>query len=97
MNDLFLFIKETDICNFADDTTLHACGKDLDAISNKPELETKRVIQCSNVFIFLSKYKNIERKMSFDGKTIKASDAVKLIGITAYAKYLQSICHKANK
>ena len=29
INDLLLFIKETDICNFADDTSLHACGKDL--------------------------------------------------------------------
>ena len=27
INDLLLFIKETDICNFADDTTLYACGK----------------------------------------------------------------------
>ena len=29
INDLLLFMKETDICNFADDTSLHACGKDL--------------------------------------------------------------------
>ena len=35
INDLLLFIKETDICNFADDTTLYACGKELDTISFK--------------------------------------------------------------
>ena len=29
INDLLLFMKETDICNFGDDTSLHACGKDL--------------------------------------------------------------------
>ena len=28
ISDLLLFIKETDICNFADDTTLNACRKD---------------------------------------------------------------------
>ena len=45
IDDLLLFIKETDICNFADDTTLYACGKDLDIISNKLELETNIAIQ----------------------------------------------------
>ena len=45
INDLLLFIKETDICNFADDTTLHACGKDLDTISSMLELETNTTIQ----------------------------------------------------
>ena len=32
--------------------------------------------------MFLSKYKNIEKNMSFDGKTIKSSDTVELLGIT---------------
>ena len=32
-------------------------------------------------FMFLSKYKNIE-KMSFDGKSMKSSDTVELLGIT---------------
>ena len=32
INDLLLFIKETDICNFADNMTLYAYGKDLDTI-----------------------------------------------------------------
>ena len=45
INDLLLFINETDICNFADDTTLYACGKELDTISFKLEIETNRAIQ----------------------------------------------------
>ena len=45
INDLIIFIKETDICNFADDTTLYACGKELDTISFKLEIETKAAIQ----------------------------------------------------
>ena len=70
INDLLLFIKETDICNFADDTTLYACGKELDTISFKLEIETNRAMQwlkdnemAANPskfqLIFLSKYKNI--------------------------------------
>ena len=31
---------------------------------------------------FLSKYKNIDKNISLHGKTIKASDAVELLGIT---------------
>ena len=76
INDLLLFIKETDICNFANDTTLYACGKDLDTISNKLELETSTAIQWLNdneivanpskfQLIFLSKYKNVEKKYVF--------------------------------
>ena len=45
INDLLLFIKETDICNFVDDTTLYACGKELDTISFKLEIETSIAIQ----------------------------------------------------
>ena len=44
INDLLLFMKETDICNFADDTILYACGRDLGTISNKLELETNTAI-----------------------------------------------------
>ena len=72
INDLLLFIKETYICNFADDTTLYACGKDLDTISSKLELETNTAIQwlkddemLANPskfrLMFHSKHKNIDK------------------------------------
>ena len=78
-------MKEKDDCNFVNDTTLYVCGKDLDAISNKLELEINTAIKWfkDNEIVanpskfqlaFLSKYKKIKNKMSFDGKTIKSSD-----------------------
>ena len=53
-------------------------------------------------FMFLSKYKNIKKNMSFDRKTIKSSDTVELIGITLdkninFKRHIQNICHKAYK
>ena len=109
---MFLFIKETDICNFAYDTTLYACGKELDIISFKLEIETNRVIQWLKdnemvanpskfQLMFLLKYKNIEKNMSFDGKTIKSSDTVELLRITLdkninFKRHMQNICRKAN-
>ena len=70
INNLLLFIKETDICNFASDTTLYAFGKELDIISFKLEIETNTAMQwlqdnemAANPskfqFMFLSKYKSI--------------------------------------
>ena len=112
INDLLVFIKETDICNFADDTTLYACGKELDTISFKLEIETDRAMQWIKdnemvanpskfQLMFLSKYKNIEKNMSFDGNTIKSSDTVELLGMTLdkninFKRHIQNICRKAN-
>ena len=109
---MLLLIKETDICNFVDDTTLYACGKELDTISFKLEIETNTAIQWLKdnemvanpskfQLMFLSKYKNIEKNMPFDGKTIKSSDTVELLGITLekninFKRHIQNICHKAN-
>ena len=45
INDLLLFIKKTDICNFAYDTILYDCGRDLGTISNKLELDANTAIQ----------------------------------------------------
>ena len=93
INDLLLFIKETDICHFAEDTTLYACGKDLGTISNKLELEINTAIQSIKdnemvanpskfQLMILSKYKNTEENMSFDSKTITLSDTFELVGVT---------------
>ena len=51
--------------------------------------------------MFLSKYKNIEKNISFDGKTIKSPDKVELLGITLdkninFKRHIQNICRKAN-
>ena len=51
--------------------------------------------------MFLSKYKNIEKNMSLDGKTIKSSDTVELLGISLdkninFKRHIQNICHKTS-
>ena len=49
--------------------------------------------------MFLSKYKNKYKNISFDGKTIKSSETVELTGITLdkktnFKQHIQNICHK---
>ena len=35
IHDIFMFIEKTDVSNFADDNTIHDCGKDLSNILEK--------------------------------------------------------------
>ena len=109
INDLLLFIKETDICKLVDNTAVYACGKDLDAISSKLQLETNTAIKWlkDNKMVastskfnlcFFQKTKQW-KNIPLDGKTIKSSDSVELLGITLdkninfkwHTKYLSQI------
>ena len=35
----FFFIKETDVCDFADEITLYKCGSDLDIVLENLEID----------------------------------------------------------
>ena len=45
LNDLFWFNEECDVCNFADDTTLHACDKELKNVLLRLEHDTLIAIE----------------------------------------------------
>ena len=48
INNLLLFIKEADVCNFADDTNLYKCGRDLDIVPEKLEIDANIAINWLN-------------------------------------------------
>ena len=37
LNDLFLFLEETEACNYADDTTIYTCGPNVKNVVAKLE------------------------------------------------------------
>ena len=37
LNDLFLLVESTEVCNFVDDTTFFACEKELNSLINRLE------------------------------------------------------------
>ena len=45
LNYLFWNIEETDVCNFADDTTLYACDMDLKTVLSKLEHDSLLAIE----------------------------------------------------
>ena len=51
LNDLFLFLQDINICNFADDTTPFACDKTLESVLDKLEGNSKLAI-----FLFENNY-----------------------------------------
>ena len=40
LNDLFLFLEETEGCNYADDTTIYTCGSNIENVVAKLENDT---------------------------------------------------------
>ena len=105
-------IKKTDVCNFADDTTLYKCGSYLDIVLENLEMDANIAINWLNnndmvanpkkfQLMFLARNKSIEKEMSFVGKAIKSSSTVELLGITLdknlnFKSHIESICCKAN-
>ena len=44
INDIFMIIEQSDICNFADDNTLHSCGEWLTEIKENLIFDTKCIL-----------------------------------------------------
>ena len=44
LNDIFFFILETELCNFADDNTLYACENNIKNILEKLTRDTNRIL-----------------------------------------------------
>ena len=45
INDLLPSIQDTDICNYADDTTIYTCDKNLDSVIARLENDSNTIIQ----------------------------------------------------
>ena len=112
INDLLLFMKETEVCYFVDNTTLYKCESDLDIVLENLEIDnniaTKRLNNNEMVTnppkfqpMFLATNKSIESEMSFVAKALKSSSTVELLGITLdknlnFKSHIENICCKAN-
>ena len=45
INEIFLFVENTSICSYADDTTIYACNSDLEAIINGLEVDSSILLK----------------------------------------------------
>ena len=93
INDLIFFIQETEVCNFADDTTIYSCSANYKVAVHKLSNDTYIVLNwfkvnsmvanpCRFQIMFLgSKIDNNKITFAIENKQIKCKREVKLLGI----------------
>ena len=112
INDIFYFLLETDICNFADDNTIYACDaifknvcerleNDLHRISNWFHINSMDTNPSKFKLMFLGKNIPDNYSISLAGQLIPAKNEVELLGITIdcklnFSNHIKKICKSAN-
>ena len=95
INDLFYFIYDATLHNFADDNTISAASKTVSDLIETLQKATKSAIdwfkynnmivnpeKFQALLISKSKRENLPRALSLENKTVNVLDSVKLLGIT---------------
>ena len=111
INDIFLVVEKSDICNFADGNTLYSHSSNLPLILNNLEHDMgnllywfKMYLLKANLgkfqFIILGKKKRLKYSVKIGSITIKESDKVELLGITIdkalnFKKHIKNLCRTA--
>ena len=109
-NDLFLFVVDTEICNFADDNTLYACDVSIEAVIKKLNLDVERIntwfinncmVANPSKFQLMFLGTKETRSIFIKNLEIKPQNEVELLGIKIddklnFRSHINSICNKAN-
>ena len=112
INDFFYLVKDTDICNYADEATSFACGPDICSILESLEEDASLLSlwiennymkvndDKSHLLVFGSKDGEVSGSIS--GSLIQESDEEKLLGLTLdrrmnFKNYVSNLCKKASQ
>lgn len=111
INDIFFIIKNTEICNFADDTTIYTCGNNLEEVVCALKTDTIQVnhwfqinSMVANPAKFQLMYLGNDSKqasdLDIDGIILTPLNAVKLLGVTldntlSFDDHISSMCKLA--
>ena len=105
------FVEKTDICNFADDSTIHSWAKSVNDVIENLQSDVKialkwfkdnQMMPKTGKFQFMIRRKNtINISIIINNKTIESSKSVKLLGLTIYNKlnfgiHINNICKVAS-
>ena len=112
INDIFLFVNNTKIWNYADDTTIYACSSDLTTIINSLEMNSSMLAKWfSENFMKINKDKYhlmifgnkcTDSEVTIGNCTVKESDYERLLGVAfdkrlSFTKHVEELCKKANQ
>ena len=112
INDIFLLMNETEICNYADDTTMYSCDSEVKNVIKRLEQDANQLTAWfPENYMKLNEDKchlilfgaNKERVNIHIGEAqIEESDEEKLLGINldkklSFKKHVQTLCKKASQ
>ena len=91
INDIFFFVKKSEICNFTDDNTIYSCGKDLPKIKEDLICTMKNILKWFRLnslkanpgkfqFIILGGKTCYEHILKLNSTCVQSSDDVTLLG-----------------
>ena len=109
---MFFILEETNVCNYADDTGLHACDKDLNEVIRRLEHDSCLAIEwCENNYMKLNKdkckvliagHKYEHMRLDVGNNRIWETKSEKMLGILIdnslkFDNYVADICRKASR
>ena len=113
LNDLLMFVRETEICNFADDNSLHASSDSIDELKSILERESSNALEWFRInsmaanprkfqTTFLGINSNESISLCVNGETLYSSQCVKLLGVYIDCKldfktHIESLCKSASQ
>ena len=89
----FSEIQHSQVCNFADDNTIYACGQNLESVTSNIESDMKAAISWYNnnemvanlekfQLMFIGLKDDIKLCIDLNGIVVQMTDIVKLLGVT---------------
>ena len=112
INDLFLSIDKSTLCNYADDNTLYTSGNDANAVINKLKQDFSKIFKWfyenfmilnpDKCYFLTLGFQDAQPNFSYNNITIKNVSEEKILGITidnklTFKSHLKNICKKANQ
>ena len=112
VNDLFLFIERTNICNFADDNTIYGCNINLQTILIDLKFDMQNILKWFKVnsvkpnpkkfkFMVLGSSTRQSIILNINNIKIKESSSATLLGLTidnrlTFKDHINILCRRAN-
>ena len=112
INDLFFLVEETDICNYADDTTIYVCGHEPEHIVSSLETDAQKLskwfldnsmkLNPDKFHLLIFGEKNTDVSVHIGATTITESVEEKLLGVTLdkkldFKNHVNTLCKKAGQ
>ena len=112
INDLFLFLERTDVCNFADNNTIYRCDSVLEIILEDLQHDMKILLNWFKInsmkpnpkkfqFMILSKGPRLPVILNINNIKIRESQKVILLGLTidnclTFKDHIDTLCRNAS-